>query len=253
MKCRNCGADVDAEALKCPYCETKNPGGIRFWQRVRIKHDQNLRLKKKVLDESREGILNRILNRTMFTLLIVLILTFGISFWTFYFFSEGNHLFAPSDCEEVMQELYEEGDYLRLHAYMLEYDLTGEKYSAYSRVSWIAFDYTQFLNARNEILHELETGEMPEEYEYSALIERAYRVLYPTYPKYESQETDRKYTEDCSVIVRDSLAVLFGFGEEELALMEQNSGSEFLYLTGDAREQLVETAMDYIEKGGVSE
>ena len=94
---------------------------------------------------------------------------------------------------------------------------------------------------------------MPEEYEYSALIERAYRVLYPTYPKYESQETDRKYTEDCSVIVRDSLAVLFGFGEEELALMEQNSGSEFLYLTGDAREQLVETAMDYIEKGGVSE
>ena len=117
MTCKNCGADVDAEALECPYCGTKNPGGISFFVMLKYKRAQNQELRKKVLDRSKEGIINRIMNRTIFALVIVFILMVGISFWTF-FFTEGNHLFKPSDREQVMQELYENGEYDRLNTYM---------------------------------------------------------------------------------------------------------------------------------------
>lgn len=247
MTCKNCGADVDAEALECPYCGTKNPGGISFFVRLKYKRAQNQELRKKVLDRSKEGIINRIMNRTIFALVIVFILMVGISFWTF-FFTEGNHLFKPSDREQVMQELYENGEYDRLNTYMQEYDLYDEKYR---RISFLAFDYAQFLSARDDILEQIKEGEMPEDYSIESTIERGYRVLYPSYSGYESEETDRKYSEECGIIVRDSLQVLFGFGEGELELLKKNH-EEYTYLDYDVRDELLAVATEHLEKGGAS-
>ncbi|MDO5574688.1 MAG: zinc ribbon domain-containing protein [bacterium] len=246
MKCRNCGGEVEAEALKCPYCGTKNPGGIRFLQIIRAKREQNKELEKEVLEASREGIINRVLNRTILVLAVVVVLVTGISFWIF-FFSDGNHLMAPPDSEKVMQELYDQGEYFRLYTYMTDYDLTGQKYQEYSRIALLACNYQSFINARNQLLNQIQSGEMPESYHIEPVYERAYRCLYPTFTGESLSEAEQNYMEAYSPVIWDSLQALMGLDTEDLQRIRQCHEQGSTYLTTETEDYLMGKSEEYIQ------
>ncbi|HKM22446.1 MAG TPA: hypothetical protein VJZ01_10455 [Lachnospiraceae bacterium] len=248
MKCRNCGADIPAEALRCAYCDTVNPGGVSFFQRLKAKREANRRLRKELLEKSRETYINKILNRAMIVL--------GILTVVFVLFSsevvayvQGHRPLTAEDAEEMMQQYYDNGEYSRLYHYMSAHDLIGDEYYMYTRVALLNNDYDWFLEARNECLEAIRKQEMPTDEQLRNVIQKGVRALFPEIPAYPGvSEGEQKLTDEVNMTVIDTWRGMFGFREEEITYINENVS--YGRLDDEQCAYLIDIAKTYLQEGG---
>ncbi len=121
MKCVQCGAVIGAKELICPYCGAVNEDAVSRKKELDKLEEDNLLLKKEILDKSKSELRIKIHNRVNIVLLCVFIVTVLIGFGIHMILEE--NYFAPKGTEEEMYRYYEEGDYEKLYLCMSSGDL----------------------------------------------------------------------------------------------------------------------------------
>lgn len=80
MKCKNCGGEMDSQAIRCPYCNSENPEGILFQRQVQDKLARYIFLKPFILKQKTPEMISKYLTR----LLLILAGT-AVLLWVFSF------------------------------------------------------------------------------------------------------------------------------------------------------------------------
>ncbi len=248
MKCKNCGADIPAEAIRCAYCDTVNPGGVSFLQRLKEKREENKRLRKELLRNSREAYLNQLLNRAMIIfgvlMIVVVFVSTGVTIY-----AQGYRTTADPNKDAIMQKLYDEEAYQQLDTYMSTHDLIGNDHYSYTRVALINNSYEKFFELRNDCIDIIRKQDVPDDELIRAVIEKGVAALYADIPAYPDVcPEEKQLTDKYNVIVTDFLTGVFGFGDQELDYIRENVHGGRLY--GDEYIELVDIAKSYMQKGG---
>lgn len=123
MKCKHCGANIEADQKICPYCGTANPEAyLREWQLEEIQK-KNKELARQVLKDSRPELLYKLHKRVNLALFILLILISVVSFGVYMAKESGKKYGKKSD----IPRLYEEGAWDEFALCMRSWDYSKEE------------------------------------------------------------------------------------------------------------------------------
>lgn len=252
MKCPNCGGEVSVNDVKCPYCGTPNPEGIRFQEEVHKRKSFNEYLRRKIEEQMRMPLLQRVLNLSIFFLLLIFIIQMFISVGI-YVLTEGNVLAGlrrPKDYETQMAQMYEDGSYGELRNFMEQYGIEGADYPKYMQMCLLDFDYQEYLFHSMSCMEALEQGFLPGDYHFRYAIDTAAELLNPYIPAYpviypENQMVLDMWQEE--IIVQ--LAGMFSLTEEEILTLTPESDGSYDYKS-DEVEALLQKAEERLKKEG---
>lgn len=252
MKCPNCGGEVSVNDIKCPYCGTPNPEGIQFQAEVHERRSFNEYLRNKIKEQMRLPLMQRILNLSIFFLLLIFIIQIFISVGI-YVLAEGNVLAGlrrPEDYELQMAQMYEEGSYGELRSFMEQYGVDGTDYPKYMQMCLLAFDYQEYLFHSMSCTEALEQGILPDDYHFRYAIDTAKELLNPHIPAYpviypENQPVLEAWQEEITV----QLAGMFSLTEEEILTLAPGPDGAYDYKS-DEVEALWKKAEERLKKEG---
>lgn len=255
MKCPNCGGEVSVNDIKCPYCGTPNPEGIRFQEEVHRRRSFNEYLQDKIKEQMRMPLMQRILNLSIFFLILLFFLQLLMSLGL-YLLSEGNvlaGLHRPKDYEEQMAQMYESGSYGELYDFMDRYGLEGEDYPEYMQMCLIHRQYEEFLYHSMNCMEALEQGTVPDDYHLKYTIESAEDLLnlrIPAYPDVcpENQEALEHYCQEVTI----SLSGMFRLSLEEIETLCPDPDGSYDYKS-DEKERLLTLAEENLREGGYTD
>ena len=152
MKCKNCGAHYKTRELKCPYCNTENLIG-KIWQSERSQAELDYEEEKKKVGKILLSpyMANRLLNRTIFILILLYIIPFLVMTLVVMLSFPIEDLIFSINREKIeaqMEEYYEAGEYELLDIYMTENYVERKAYYKYNQVTSMQFDYNSYMAHR---------------------------------------------------------------------------------------------------------
>lgn len=237
MKCPTCGANLQIEDEKCPFCQNPNP--------FAVKHQQQMRYYHKEFQETKQAVEKKARHFNSFTakiaiIAVLLVMIIGM----IYIGDEGPYRIWLSGVKKdiaVNEAAYEaqlrayeqEGDWLSLYAFYNIRNLScTAEFRDYSILGFAIFDYKSILNDVSRYMEEAENVSASES---ASLIARHLDSFYKYVERigYESEYYDGSYTpehQDAYVRVREDLeAVLSAYchlTNEELSLLPDYSVSK---------------------------
>lgn len=218
MKCKSCGANFPAREVRCPYCGTPNPKGMRWADRMDEAEREYRQTRDQVKKELPLQVAYRVAGRVRTILAAALrLLLFGVVLWALIS-DYGGKLRNKSQREQLetqMAELYGQERFGELYQLMGDRELMGQDYYAYSQMCLIHYDYSEFCQLRMELVQ----GKVREENLDSAIeriLNRAGELLaldISAYPDLapENQAVYDRYCLDVTTFLRTML----GLTEEE--------------------------------------
>ena len=84
MKCVNCGGELDSQAIKCPYCGSRNQAGLAFYKDVYEKVNRNKLLAPLLLRQKTPELVQRMLTRIIIAMGMLGAVLMGISIGLFW-------------------------------------------------------------------------------------------------------------------------------------------------------------------------
>lgn len=251
MKCPNCGGEVSVNDVKCPYCGTPNPEGIRFQEEVHKRRSFNEYLRAKIKEQMRMPLLQRVMNLSIFFLFLLFMIQLFVSLGV-YMAAEGNllgGLIRPDDYEEQMAGLYAEGSYGELDAFMTKYNIEPADYPEYTQMYLLDHGYQDFLFHSMSCMEALEQGIMPDDYHLEYTFRAAEELLNPYIPAYpdiypENQKILDTYQEEAIIC----LAGMFHLSREEVLTLVLDTS--YHHSSYEAVEQLLKKAEENLTKEG---
>ncbi len=209
MKCVNCNGEVDSQAIKCPYCGSRNEAGIQFNKQVYEKIHRNRLLAPMLLKQQTPELIQKLLTRIILAMLGISLVLFGICI-VMFLVMDGRKKAEPEPGSYA--EAYEEARHYKNDNYFALIDETN-----------------QFIDA-------WETGNQIDKYDVAAMIESSYRVIH------DLEKLDVEYQERAMLEVEMIYQDILGLTREEMALFDVVDERYAYYdeLPDETREQLVE-------------
>lgn len=237
MKCPTCGANLQIEDEKCPFCQNQNPFAVKHRQQMRYYHREFQETKQKVEKKARH--FNALTAKiTMIAVLLAMII--GM----IYIRNEGPYRIWLSGVKkdiaqnaaayEAQLRAYEqEGEWLSLYAFYNTRNLScTSEFREYSLFSFMIFDYKSILAGVSRYIEEPENLSAAES---AALIAGHLDSFYKYVERigYESGYYDDNYTpehQEAYARIREDLEAVLSvychLTEEELALLSDYSVSK---------------------------
>ncbi len=220
MKCPNCGGEVSSQSLNCPFCGSKNPEGIAFYEEVQKKIERNKLLKPFLIKQKTPELVQKMLTRICIIVFLVNVLLFVGSFLIFFL------------GESHEQRTWQKDTFAA--RYYEEYDTAG---------NW---DYECFLEKIQFILGEMEAGEVPEEYHVEALVRHAYDLISDAYDETDMENSDTGNHEAENTNQEEAVLMVYaffqgylGFDESQMSFLEPGEDGEYSYSMDSAEEEKV--------------
>lgn len=151
MKCPTCGANLQIEDEKCPFCGNPNP--------FAVKHNQDMRQYRQEFQETKREVERRTLHFNSFTariaviamlLVMVLGMVFAINDGAYYLWSSRVKKDVAQNAEKYRGELNaleEAGEWRRLHAFYDAKSLDSTRdLKEYTVLYFMIYDYKSVLN-----------------------------------------------------------------------------------------------------------
>lgn len=215
MKCVNCNGEVDSQAIKCPYCGSRNEEGIQFNKEVYQKVYRNKLLGPILLRQQTPELMQKVLTWIILAMLAVSAVFFGVG--TFlgtrsYDYDSDERQAAPGSHAEA---------YLN--------NRTGAEYSDY----WIWSGYA------NLFIDAWETGTTIRDYDAQELILAAYDLIH-------NEDMDQEYRQAGLQEVNAVFVDMLRFSEEEMALFQERDDEyQYIYaLPEETREKIFSIMTD---------
>lgn len=151
MKCPTCGADLQIEDEKCPFCGNPNPFAVKHQQDMRYYHQEFQKTKREV--EQKTGHFTAFAAKiTVTAILAVLVIVMCIMAQSGPYIIWKNRV--RKDLQNNMQayqtqmQTYEqEGDWFALYSFYDAKNLSyGESFREYRVIYYAVFDYRSILN-----------------------------------------------------------------------------------------------------------
>lgn len=215
MKCTYCGADVDAQAVKCPFCGQENAQGVAFKKQVEEKKKRNKDLPRFVLRLQEKEIKGKLLTRMNVGLILVNVLLVVLSFVIFIINEEKpkRQVQPGSQAEQFIQEFY----------YDQEYG-SGMYNVASLYENMVAF------------IEKFETGEEIKEYRIRYLADYSFRAMKDASTKQTEEQKNK--TEN---LVRTFFMGYLGFAEEDMSFVKYDQADDWPYsLPRDTEEKVMD-------------
>lgn len=255
MKCPNCGGEVSVNDVKCPYCGTPNPEGIHFQENVRKRKRFNEYLREKIREQMRIPLAHRVLNLSTFFLILLLLLQSLVSFCVYLIGEEHAlaGLFRPKDYETQMVQMYENGEFGQLDAFMDRYSIENTDYPEYTQMCILNYQYEKFLECAMNCMQAMEQGQVPREYDLDYVIEYTECLLNPDIPAYpdiypENQEILTGYQQEAVLYLNGILKLPL----EEIQLLYPEPEERY-HSNYDEIHQLQDHARELLKKEGYTD
>lgn len=209
MKCVNCNGEVDSQAIRCPYCGSRNEAGIQFNKQVYEKIHRNKLLAPVLLKQQTPELIQRLLTRIVVALLGISLVLFGICVILI--------LWMDSRAEAEP----ESGSYAEAYE-------NANNYNNYS--------YFSFIHETNNFIDAWETGNQIDEYDVAAMIDYSYRIIH------DGEKLEPEYQKKAMLEIEMIYLDILSFTQDEMALFEVVDERYDYYdeLPDEIREQLVE-------------
>lgn len=220
MKCVNCNGEVDSQAIKCPYCGSRNEAGIQFNKQVYEKIHRNKLLAPFLLKQQTPELIQKVLGRVILAMagagLALFVICIVLILWM----------------DRETREEPKAGSYAEAY----------EEANTYNNS-----DYFSFIRETNVFIDAWEAGNKIDVYDVENMIYYSYRMIHeedklePEYKKKAMLEID--------MIYRDML----GLTEEEMALFDTREPRYQYsdYMTNEVKAQLTEIVCEKL--GGLLE
>lgn len=193
MKCKQCGGEVGSEQERCPYCNAINKEAVRRKRQIHRKRIFNKDLRRRVLEESREDIWNRILNRAIAVMVCIFAAACMLGFTVNMAAGGMGKLFnKPDNMEEQLERLYENREFAQMSYLLDEYGLMGTDYYRYSQMALLNSTYERFINNRNECISQIEENKDLMELDLENVLRYGCNVLAPDIPYYREMDSENK-------------------------------------------------------------
>lgn len=198
MKCVNCNGEIDSQAIKCPYCGSRNEAGIQFNKEVYEKVHRNKLLGPILLRQQTPELMQKVLTWIILALLAVSAVFFGI----------GTFLGASSYDSTTESAAVQEGSFAEIY----QQSQGGYELSDYR--NWVVFADT--------FIDTWETGGTIREYQAVELILAAYDLMH-------NDEMPESYKQAGLEEVNAVFVDIMQFSEEEMALFQERD-PEYQYI-----------------------
>ncbi len=237
MKCANCGGNYKTSELICPYCNTENAIG-RMWKAQRTEAElQYEAARKEAGKKASPYIIDRVLSRIMFSLIIVgaiVLLCAMLYFLGKDIYISSYQKFNKDKIEKQLDQYYQNYDFEGMEAYMDKYDLffSEETYYEYRQVVIMYRDYQSYLEQKYKLLcmTATELDEATNYYELDMAVGNSASICRAEFGIYDevherNQALWKQYTDEIMVFWKATL----GLTQEEIdwLLSEDNFYGEF--------------------------
>lgn len=227
MKCISCGGEVASDEERCPYCHTINEAAVKKKEQLDNKSMMNRELKTEVLETSREYRWNKILNRTLIAMTLLVIVMVVITFVTFLI-EQGDlkKFHKPSNLSQLLDENYEKQDFNRLHALLTQYDMVDIDNYKYSQMALIHNQYEAFITNRNECIESIDRNTLPEDFVLEFALREGFKILDPELGLYdEISGENQRILEEYQTNVRGFFQTYLELSGEEIEELRRLNGS----------------------------
>ena len=229
MKCKGCGANFPSRELTCPYCGRENHRGLSWFSHRQAAEEAYQQALAQSGVSLRRIAANRIVNRVLFGIIALFLLTVLLVF-LYFFAAEGlsrlSVALRQDAIYEELDQLYREERFGELYALLDEKDLFGEETYAYSQMALLHRDYLDFQESRLSFFLDEEIDDFTVEY----LLSKANDLFsgdIPAYPELTKENLVHLevYRREAEGFCRGVL----GLTEEEMALLYQ----DYLYYSDE--------------------
>ncbi len=210
MKCVNCGGEVESQAIRCPYCSSRNEAGISFHKEVYAKIQRNRLLAPLLLRQQTPELVQRLLTRIILAMGILGIIFIGISLGMIL----------------LMEELADSGRMPVRGSYAAEYAEIMDVYDNAPYGRWKMY--------LNEFMDAWDSGKAIQTYHIEQVIYYGFNVYYDT-------DMDAQLQEQAKREVDALLEGILQLNEEELVLFHK-ADEQYTYLRvpdSQAQQQLI--------------
>lgn len=155
MKCKNCGANFSLREVSCPYCGTPNPRGKRWADRMSQAEQEYRQTRDQVKKELPIQVAYRVAGSVRTILAAILgVILLGMVLWALLsgYGGKFRNRVQRERLETQMAELYEQERFGELYRLMNDRELMGQDYYVYSQMCLIHYRYSEFCQARMELL-----------------------------------------------------------------------------------------------------
>lgn len=178
MKCKNCGGEMDSQAIRCPYCNSENKEGILFQQQVQKKLERYKLLKPFILKKKTPEMVSKYMTRLLFILAGVILFLLLASFLIWMLGARMVKSVSPA-------------------------------YDSYA--GWFDdFETGSFFTEMNVCVEKMQNHELPSEYEIEQLIQYGFKTL----KQAEGYEDER--AKEQTKLITVFLTEYLGLEEEEM-------------------------------------
>lgn len=202
--------EVNSQAIKCPYCGSRNEEGISFYKEVYQRVNRNKLLAPILLRQKTPELIQRMLTRIIFAIGILGLTLFGIGLALILLINDPVYRDDKPD----------------LHGYASEYVEIMEDYDNRGYQDWVRYS--------NEFLDRWNSGSKIEKYIIEMMLEYGFDAYY-------ADRMDQQLQQQVRLEMDALLEGILQLNEEELALFHKVDGQSEYFVRPDqeAREQLV--------------
>lgn len=229
VNCKNCGAPLSLNDLKCPYCGTENKEAIEHLKKLKSLEKGYRKAQKEVSEEVQRS-------KRSYGPLIVLVIVLLANLLLLPFHSGSYEIaekinvnkYSKEEITAKLDQLLEERKYAEFYAFIDHYDLRYSDFSDYYPVFNLATHYVYMCEYMTDYLYNadyytdplVKTCEQIKEYR----DEHKYSV------KWIDSERIRKYVEEIDGEYERFLKTFLNFTDEDIASIEEMSDAELVVL-----------------------
>ena len=138
MKCPSCYADYSSEEPRCPYCGAENPRYRKKIRREKAWETQYQQKKERVVAASRLLIVKRVFNGLILGCVLIFLACLAVSVY-FEMREDTRREEGQEAYVERLEQWYQDGQYTRCYALLLEETLYGSAYDKYEEAGELAY------------------------------------------------------------------------------------------------------------------
>ncbi len=159
ITCKNCGAEFDAKALKCPFCGHENVAAAQDAYHDKIdkiieEREEVHKLPDKIVKKSTKTIVKIVAMIPIVVIVVALVLFFGNKA------KLKNEYTMEQENKVKMEEFLDAGDYAGLSEYYSRVEYSYSAYEKYEEVKWVYEYYEDVLREIKDLDFYFPDGEM---------------------------------------------------------------------------------------------
>lgn len=230
VNCKNCGAPLSLNDVKCPHCGTLNPEAQEHVNKLEKINRDYEKTKFEVVNEVKKS-------KRGYNLLIVLIMLMLANLLLIPFHTASYEIaekiaasrYAKEEVMAKINELLEQGEYVEFYYYLDKFNFRYDEISEYYPISFLAYEYAQLSNHMTNYLYANDntyTDELVRTCEaVSSFVDE-----YENYERRDVTDFTRRHLDRLYERFEGFVRTYLGFNDDDIASLKDMSSSDVLVL-----------------------